>query len=397
MYIVKKFFKSIFSIITTLTIAVSCVSCSDKSNASIEGIPVQLEDEKAWSIVSPDGEILVKNAFEASPSFVYNGRFVVYEKDGFYVYDINNPNRALNQEPFAQLTDYFNGKAFGVRKGAGICIVDTDGNVVKTLDNSIVAISNEGVGDADMVVYSNDQGLSGYINLDGDIVIPAKWADAAPFSEKLAVVYNGNKYMCIDANEQIVFTLKDDETPGYAVFVDGWLAVNKDDCGRFVNHKGETVLKLPSNTMAYMRVGERVITHNKDGWQLLVAEEDGAKILKGYEDIMPMGSDGDCFVVKKHSNSNYNIVNANGEDICSQDFKTVFTPLIRYGFIIGGDEKPFNLFDCNGKSVNVKLDIDCASDNRYKYILPQRRAEGLVYDAFGLVLEDTTEILEYQD
>lgn len=60
MYIVKKFFKSIFSIITTLTIAVSCVSCSDKSNASIEGIPVQLEDEKAWSIVSPDGEILVK-------------------------------------------------------------------------------------------------------------------------------------------------------------------------------------------------------------------------------------------------------------------------------------------------------------------------------------------------
>ena len=90
MYIVKKFFKSIFSIITTLTIAVSCVSCSDKSNASIEGIPVQLEDAKAWSIVSPDGEILVKNAFEASPSFVYNGRFVVYEKDGFYVYDINN-------------------------------------------------------------------------------------------------------------------------------------------------------------------------------------------------------------------------------------------------------------------------------------------------------------------
>lgn len=80
MYIVKKFFKSIFSIITTLTIAVSCVSCSNKSNASIEGIPVQLEDEKAWSIVSPDGEILVKNAFEASPSFVYNGRFVVYEK-----------------------------------------------------------------------------------------------------------------------------------------------------------------------------------------------------------------------------------------------------------------------------------------------------------------------------
>lgn len=60
MYIVKKFFKSIFSIITTLTIAVSCVSCSNKSNASIEGIPVQLEDEKAWSIVSPDGEILVK-------------------------------------------------------------------------------------------------------------------------------------------------------------------------------------------------------------------------------------------------------------------------------------------------------------------------------------------------
>ena len=51
MYIVKKFFKSIFSIITTLTIAVSCVSCSNKSNASIEGIPVQLEDEKAWSIV----------------------------------------------------------------------------------------------------------------------------------------------------------------------------------------------------------------------------------------------------------------------------------------------------------------------------------------------------------
>ena len=114
----------------TICTAVAFSSCNKSPIPIPDAVPVQLDGESVWSLMTLDGKIIAENEFEGNPSSVYNGRFVAYDR-GYYVYDIDKPSKALNDEPFDQLTCFFTGYAYGTRPGTGILIVDTNGEVVK--------------------------------------------------------------------------------------------------------------------------------------------------------------------------------------------------------------------------------------------------------------------------
>ena len=67
-----------------LMTAATLASCNNGTPVQPEAFSVQLDDEDAWSLVDFSGEIIAKNAFDNSPSYVYNGTFVVKEEDGLY-------------------------------------------------------------------------------------------------------------------------------------------------------------------------------------------------------------------------------------------------------------------------------------------------------------------------
>lgn len=123
-----------------LMTATTLASCNNSTSAQPEAVPVQLDDEESWSLVDFGGEIIAKNAFDNTPSYVYNGTFVVKEEDGLYVHHISDPKKALNSEPFLQLTNFASGHAFGVRPGTGILLVNTDGEVIKQLSDDIATV-----------------------------------------------------------------------------------------------------------------------------------------------------------------------------------------------------------------------------------------------------------------
>lgn len=357
-----------------LTIATTLASCNNSTTVQPEAIPVQLDDEESWSLVDFSGDIIAKNAFDNSPSYVYNGAFVVKEEDGLYVHSISDPKKALNDEPFLQLTNFAAGHAFGVRQGTGIQIVGTDGEVKKTLDDDIAVVYVPvPLGDLSILPYHNTDEKMGYINASGDIAIKAKWDAALPFSEGLALVRNDNgRISCIDTNGEKVFSLREGEDTALGLFLNGWLAVNKDERGHFVDHKGETVMKLSRGTIAIARLGDRVLARNSDGWILLEAHDDGEKILKGYDLITPLGLDGSRFLVRKRSDSKYRVVDANGEDVGDNRIEN-FTDMVSiYGYIFGGDEKPYTLYDNNGEQINKKLDIDVIGSEQFLSVSSQK-------------------------
>ncbi len=356
--------------------AASLASCNGNSVSTPEAIPVQLDDEDSWSLVDFGGEVIAKNAFDNPPSYAYNGRFVAEDEDGgMYVYSLSNPKKALNKEPYMQLTNFAAGNAFGVRQGTAILLVGTDGEVIKQLSEDIANVYIPTViGDTDIPLYTDADGKTGYINASGDIAIKAKWDIAAPFSEGLALVCNyDEKFVCINTKGEKVFTLKEKEDMWIRMFLNGWLGVNKEGRGHFVDRKGETVMKLSRGTEAVARFGDRVLAKNSDGFMLLEAKEDGEKILKGYKYILPIGTDGTRFLVRKRSDGKYRVVDANGEDVGDDTFESLEDEtLLWYGYFLGGDEKPYTIYDKNGERINKKLDIDDIRSDRYTGVLSQK-------------------------
>lgn len=366
-------FSALCAIMVLMT-ATTLASCNNSTSAQPEAVPVQLDDEESWSLVDFGGEIIAKNAFDNTPSYVYNGTFVVKEEDGLYVHHISDPKKALNSEPFLQLTNFASGHAFGVRPGTGILLVNTDGEVIKQLSDDIATVYVPvPLGALDFLPYKDTDEKAGYIKASGDIAIKAKWDTAMPFSEGLAMVFNNDdRYTCIDTNGEKVFSLREGESMVLPLFLNGWLAVNKDDRGHFVDHKGETVMKLSHGTAAVARIGDRVLARNSDGWMILEAKEDGEKILKGYESITPLGLDGTRFLVRKRSDSKFRVVDANGEDVGDNRIENFNDMVSLCGYIFGGDEKPYTLYDKNGEPVNKKLDIDVIGNEEYLAVFSQK-------------------------
>lgn len=366
-------FSALCAIMVLMT-ATTLASCNNSTSAQPEAVPVQLDDEESWSLVDFSGEIIAKNAFDNTPSYVYNGTFVVKEEDGLYVHHISDPKKALNSEPFLQLTNFASGHAFGVRPGTGILLVNTNGEVIKQLSDDVAVVYVPvPLGSVDILPYHDTDEKMGYINASGDIAIKAKWDTAMPFSEGLALVRNDNgRISCIDTDGEKVFSLREGEDAAMSLFLNGWLAVNKDDRGHFVDHKGETVMKLSRGTIAIARIGDRVLARNSDGWILLEAKEDGEKILKGYESITPLGLDGTRFLVRKRSDSKCRVVDANGEDVGDNRLEYSNEILWLYGYIFGGDEKPYTIYDRNGELVNKKLEINQINDEQFISVSSQK-------------------------
>ena len=175
-------------------------SCNKPLVATPDAVPVQLDREETWSLMNLDGEIIAENEFDAVPSAVYNGRFVVEnDSTGCWIYDIADPTKEINDEAFTQLTSFVTGYAYGTRGDSGILVVDRDGNVVKELPDDIATISISAFGNTDLVIYSDINQRHGYMTPKGEIAINAQWEKCNEFNEGKALVKDEDgRWLCIN-------------------------------------------------------------------------------------------------------------------------------------------------------------------------------------------------------
>ena len=85
---------------------------------------------------------------------------------------------------------------------------------------------------------------SGYIDAEGDIIIPARFEEAYGFSEGLAAVKVNGKIGYIDLNGKLVIRPQFDDVPGVlGDFSDGMAQVRKDGKYGYVDMRGNLLVK----------------------------------------------------------------------------------------------------------------------------------------------------------
>ena len=341
-------------------------SCNKPLVVTPDAVPVQLDREETWSLMTLDGEIIAENEFDAVPSAVYNGRFVVEnDSTGCWIYDIANPTKEINDEAFTQLTSFVTGYAYGTRDGSGILVVDRDGNVVKELPDDIATISISPFGNTDLVIYSDINQKYGYMTPKGEIAINAQWEKCNEFNEGKALVKDEDgRWLCINESGKEIFRLDKNDSP-VGAFINGWLAVedNKNDRFRFVDTNGETIIKLKAKQSANPLIANNrvIIKDYEDDEYILMKDLDvdkGEKI-KTFDKIYPIGLDGKRYASRKSSDSDWIIIDENGEKVGKSRFERLNDNLTTFGLILATEDEdsPYTLYNNNGEVINDKIEL----------------------------------------
>ena len=369
-------FKHLISLyLGTICTAVAFSSCNKSPIPIPDAVPVQLDGESVWSLMTLDGEIIAENEFESTPSVAFNDRFIVSDEDGYYVHDISNPIAPLNDEGFTNLTNFNSGYAYGVRKGTGILLVDHGGNVIKELPDSIVTVYSDSYNpESNLLVYSDYDRKKGYITPTGEIAILAQWEEALPFSEGIAIVKNkNNRWICINEKGDVIFKLKAKDTPQIAQYKNGWITINNDNRNRIIDKNGEVICKLKSeqNIISLLDNNRTIVYSQVDGYLLIKnIDIDNGERIKKFHSIIPIGNNGKRYISKKSTESDWIIINENGEKVGDSRFEKIESTLLDYGLILASEnyDDPYQLYDCNGNLLDKNMEINSAMNTGYSTV-----------------------------
>lgn len=160
--------------------AVLLAGCSAKheapTGAQVTGIPIQTEDGGKWGMLSPTGEVIFEDEFENNPFLSFDDRFFVEEGEGLHaLYTLEESPQKLD-EGFIDLHSFIDGRALVVKPGEHIKLIDTDGNVIKTLDEAGgKEIDKIYVADDGLMRFETTDHYWGLLDADGEVLLEPEY------------------------------------------------------------------------------------------------------------------------------------------------------------------------------------------------------------------------------
>lgn len=126
----------------------------------------------------------------------------------------------LAPDRFSAITSFIDGKAFAItvpdtNYKISYCVIDKNGNILKTLDGSLFYASkaaqwlieyySEGI-----TAIAGKNNLYGFVNTQGQVILQPEYEDIMPFSNGLAAVRKNisSPWQYIDATGKVVITLE---------------------------------------------------------------------------------------------------------------------------------------------------------------------------------------------
>ena len=118
------------------------VGCKQKTDYpyEVEYLPVQLVGSEKWSILDVrSGELVVKDAYDITPSAVVSGMYYVMNDEGtFDYYNIADPKHPVNKVHYGSVTSFGNnGLAIASHRGGPLEVIDRKGETVATLPKEV--------------------------------------------------------------------------------------------------------------------------------------------------------------------------------------------------------------------------------------------------------------------
>ena len=310
---------------------VACLlaGCGLFESEKTEFIPVKENKSDKWGFMSLDGEMIIENEFEKTPTFPMEGVFSVEEKDGYSVFLLKNrPELIKGCENLKSVGCMSNGVMPIVEKGKRISYINKKGEILFTLNpfkgKEIISVSAY-FDDKNYAIIETEDNNFGYINNKGEVVINPNFSCAMPFSKDgYALVckeINGNQnWQIIDNNGKTILKIGEKYNPCYPFVINERLAVLLD------NHFG--FLDLSGKYSRCPDFVERIIDITKDGFVFYSNDKYGFMNYEGEQIIRARYSgiqilDNGKFLV--NNDNEFLILNSKGEkEVSIDDYKGIY-------------------------------------------------------------------------
>lgn len=337
-------------------IACLLAGCGLFESDKTEFIPAKENESDKWGFMSFDGEMIIENEFENTPTMPMEGVFTVEEKDGYSVFILRNRPELINGcENLKSVGCMSNGILPIVEKGKRISYINKKGEILFTLnpikDKEIISVSAY-FDDNDYAIIETEDNNFGYINNKGEIVINPNFSFALPFSEDgYALVCkdidDNKRWQVIDNTGKVILKIGEKYNPCYPLIINEKLAVVHDNNYGFLDISGKYT-RCPE-------VVEKITGISKDGFVFYAKEKYGFMNYNGEQIIRAKYSNIIILDNGKFLADNENeflILNSKGEKEVSIDgYKDIF-PIPNTNILIAKIDNDFELIDYVGKVIS---------------------------------------------
>lgn len=187
---------------------------------------IMTEDEK-FGAINRKGDIVVECKYTDLGNYSYG--LAHFRSESLYGYLDRKGKPAIKAE-FSETSPFHEGLAKVLKPGRKHrCFIDTEGNeVFNTIKFEFVDDFSDGL------AAMKRQGLYGYIDYSGDIIIPPKYEEARPFSQGLAAVKNKEgMFGYINSHDKLIIPFELQEAGKFVrgvarvKYQHGWGLINK--------------------------------------------------------------------------------------------------------------------------------------------------------------------------
>jgi len=232
--------KYFFSIVV---ISIFIISCGGGSSSDV-AFPARESKKGDWGYVNSDGEVVIDFHLNEKPSIMTEGiGFYFKEKDkqDYIVYIDQEDNEYRTN--YVQSLSFNEGLALVTTTTGKLTYIDKEYKEVLVLDDAIEA----GYFCEGFTKYKNKEGKWGFINKEGEKVIPAKYDYVESFIDGYAMVRNksdkGNDYRGIINNKGEIIIKLNNKYDKLSVALNGFFAYEQEDEVGFLNLEGEEAIK----------------------------------------------------------------------------------------------------------------------------------------------------------
>lgn len=362
------------SIIALLTLN-SCRRDSGKSGY----YPFQSEEDGRWGMMSASGKVLFSDEFDEKPIKTYCDRFRIYNQDNLWeIYTAEEKPRQIGGE-YLYVGRYCNGVAAVTERGKYITLIDTEGEVVKTLDKiegkTIAKITD--FDDNGLAVIITDDDLQGVINTNGDDVVKPIYGMITVGYEFIITVDKEEndkeggpkKFNVLDLKGNPISTVdmqkKDIESVSPSR---GYIIAKTSDGYGILDTKGEWVVKPNKKYGEIHRVRNGYFIYEKGNFGL--RDLNGDVILRNKYATLFFTEDKNRLIASR--DGEYTLINMEGDQMGEDDYEELWC-LDENHFAGKLNSHNWVIIDSNGKETSdPNVDIADINENKiynYGYIV----------------------------
>lgn len=309
-------------------------------------------DGTKWGYIDEKGNMIIKPQYDYARDFQDNGLAVVEINNKFGA--IDESNNFVIEPKYGTITDFSEGRA-QVTDNEGFKVIDERGEVLTPKAYSYIGSYSEGRAVA-YDISREGKLLYGYLDAQGEEIIPLRYESASNFNNGKAVVkIRNNQYALIDTDGDII---KIYNNAFVGELGDGLLPFRESAGGNFgfIDENGEVVI-VPQYTGAQAFEAGRAIVNTSEDFtnKYGLIDKNGNFIIKPeYNDIKLLG-EGLVAVgraidsEKPYIGSKYAIANINGKFLTEFIYNNVLE--FKDGLASASDDKNTFFIDRTGNKV----------------------------------------------